>query len=136
MIRSYFVILFLLSITISYGQVNKHGYPCGGMDILDVGIHIKGFKPQHQDEISADFLRKGFIVALTDTSYKLLRFVVSYSKDNKVTEYQIKGNVVSDKNANFLKRLQPGDFLSFECINIERAGFESLSTTMWIVVTN
>ncbi len=122
-------------------QVNKHGLPCGGMDILDVGIHIQGYKILdyhgiHYSEISADSLRKGFVIALSDTSHKVKWFLIDYESGKGVSEYPVTGTMATAKNAVFIKNIKPGDQLSIECINIQKDGLTNLSTSFRIIVTN
>jgi hypothetical protein len=121
-------------------QVNHHGPPCGGMGIYDVGVHIKGYEVLdyfgiRYSEISADSLRKGFTLALTDTTYKLSWFLIVYGTLDGVKEYSISGNRAILKNASFLKKIKAGDSLSLECINIDREGYTSLSTSFQVNVT-
>ena len=139
-VRPLVTILLLMSLP-ALGQVNKHGPPCGGMDIIDVGFHIKGMPVQNSgpirySEISAKQLRKGVTLVLKDTSYKIHWLLVNYNSGRGNKEYPINGNKITTKNAIFLKSVKPGDTLSFECINVTRNGLLSLSTTFEVLVTN
>jgi hypothetical protein len=136
-----FLLFFLLYLNLSLkAQVTHHDPPCGGMDIYEVGIHIKGYKVLDTQgisysEISADSLKNGFSLALTDSSYKLKWFRIYYSQGEKVSEYPITGFSVNLKNANFLKKIKAGDLISLDCINIKKEGIFSLSTGFYIIVT-
>jgi hypothetical protein len=133
--------IFLLLNLTTRGQVNQHGPPCGGMDIVDVGVHIKGQKLLDYNgipysEISASSLRKGFIIALSDTSYKVKGFLIDYKGSSSVKEYQVSGTKVTANNASFIKMIKPGDQLSLVCINIQKESVTKLSTGFRIIVTN
>lgn len=131
----------LLSLGLTVGaQVNKHGPPCGGMDILAVGVHIQGFETLddngiHYTEVNADYLRKGFTLALVDTSYKVKWFLINHESSNVIKEYAISGKTVTLETGAFLKSIKPGDQLSIECINIEKGGVTSLSTDYRVLIS-
>ena len=140
MVRSALVILFLLSISTSFGQIKKQGRPCGGMDILDVGVHIQGHEPLDHSgirysEISAESLQRGFTVVLADTSYKVNRFLIDHESSSGIKEYPVSGGKVTLKNAAFLQNIKPGDQFSIECINIAKGSVTSLSTSFRIIVS-
>jgi hypothetical protein len=132
---------FLLLIVFTSGaQVSKHGPPCGGMDILDVGVHIKGQKVLDYNgirysEISANLLQQGFTISLEDSSHKVKRFLIDYEDSSGTKELPISGTKATVNNAAFIKTIKPGDQLSLECINIEKAGVTNLSTSFRIIVT-
>ena len=135
-----FITILGLVAFVSDAQVNKHVLPCGGMDILDVGVHIEGhnvldYNGIRYSEISADRLREGFTVALTDTSHRITCFLIDYDGSGRSREFSISGTKATNKNAPFIKSISPGDLLSLECINIEKFGKRSLSTSFRIVVT-
>lgn len=133
---------FLLLIAFTSGaQVSKHGPPCGGMDILEVGVHIKGQKVLNYNgirysEISANLLRQGFTVALEDSSHKVKWFLINYEGSSGTKELPIYGTKATVNNADFIKNIKPGDQLSLGCINIQKAGLTNLSTSFRIIVTN
>ncbi|RZL10766.1 MAG: hypothetical protein EOO89_20815 [Pedobacter sp.] len=133
--------LFLLIAFTSGAQVRKHGPPCGGMDNLEVGVHIKGQKVLDHNgirysEISANLLRQGFTVDLEDSSHKVKWFLINYEGSSGIKELPISGTKATVNNAAFLKTIKPGDQLSLECINIQKAGVTNLSTSFRIIVTN
>ena len=135
------VSLLLISIGIpTAAQINKCGPPCGGMNILDVGIHIVGMEVRYSNtipysEISANTLKKGFIVQLSDTTYKVKWFLIGYNNNKENKEYPVSGNKATVKNASFIKKVKPGDQIYLECINIQKGEETSLSTGLWILVT-
>lgn len=136
-----FITILLLVSLPAWGQVSKHGPPCGGMDILDVGFHIQGVDVQNSgqirySEISAKQLQEGITLALQDTSYRIKWFVVSYNRRGLIKEFSIDGNRLTTKNATFLNNVKPGDALTFECINLTKDGLLSLSTTFEVLVAN
>ena len=119
--------------------MNKHGQPCGGMDIVDVGLHIQGYEILDYNgirysEISVESLRKGFTVVLTDTSYKIKWFLINYESGSMGDEYPFSSTKVNSKNV-LLKNLKNGDQFSIDCINITKDGVTSLSTGFRIIVT-
>jgi hypothetical protein len=130
--------LLLLAVTLSTrsaGQIDPHTMACGGHNILDVGVGIKGFPPCSHCVIKLDSLKTGFSVVLVDTTFKLLGFRIGYYNHNGLqSETEIFGNKVTNKNVSFLSKLKVGDFLSIECINIEKDKEISLSTDMRIVI--
>ncbi|RYZ52343.1 MAG: hypothetical protein EOP49_09680 [Sphingobacteriales bacterium] len=133
-------LLLLIAFT-SGAQLSKHGPPCGGMDILEVGVHIKGqkvlqYNGMRYSEISANLLRQGFTVALADSSHKVKWFLIDYEGSSGAKEFPIFGTKATAKNAAFIKAIKPGDQLSLECINIQEAGVTNLSTNFRIIVTN
>jgi hypothetical protein len=133
-------ILFFLSLNVQ-AQVNKHGPPCGAMDILDVGIYVDGFQVLKENrirysEISTDSVRNGFELALQDTSYQIEWFLIVYSNTEVVKEYPISGSNATIHNAEFLKSIKQGDKLSIECINIKKGAVTSISTGFFILVSN
>jgi hypothetical protein len=140
MMRVFIFGLFIFTGITSEAQVSKHGPPCGGMDILAVGVHIKGqeildYNNLRYSEINAEVLRNGFTLDLTDTSYKVSRFLIVHENSNGVKEYSISGAKVTAKKAAFIKSIKPGDQLAIECINIFKGGFTSLSTNFRVIVT-
>ena len=133
---------FLLLIAFTSGaQVSKHGPPCGGMDILEVGVHIQEHKVIDENgikysEISANSLRQGFTVAVADSFYKVKWLLINYEGRSGTKELPISGAKATEKNAAFIKAIKPGDQLSLECINIQKAGVTNLSTSFRIIATN
>src|SRR5882724_13452074 len=112
MLKIILVALLLICRSQTFSQVSKHGPPCGGMNILDVGLHVSGQKPIHGDyfyNVTVAQLKKGFTIALSDTSYRLVWLLVSHATNDKVFEYPISGNIINRKNAKFPPKIQAGD---------------------------
>lgn len=123
----------------SHAQTGQQGLPCGALDPIDVGIGVVGYQPDAQTglvywHIPAEKLRKGFTISLKDTSYKVHSFIINYSSMNKFREYRVSGPVVTVTNAGFLKRVQEGDLLSVECVNISKGGRLYFANSVWINV--
>ncbi|RYZ25552.1 MAG: hypothetical protein EOO10_17965 [Chitinophagaceae bacterium] len=76
------------------------------MDILDVGVHIKGQKVLDYNgirysEISANSLRHGFTVALADSTHKVKWFLINYEGSGSTKEIPISGTKATANNAAF-----------------------------------
>jgi hypothetical protein len=104
-------------------------------DILDVGISIKGQEPCSFCVADKDLLRDGLTLELRDSSYKIAKFILTYTNDARdLIQTEIKGSKISSKRAKFLRNLKPGDVISLNCIELRINDHTALSTTMLIVI--
>ena len=128
-------IIFACFILMSCGSHRKMiSINCPG-DILDVGILIKGYEPCSHCVIDKDSLRQGLYLELKDSSYRITKFILTYTNsDRELIQKIIAGSKVSSKKAKFLRRLKPGDMISLDCIAIESKDDFAKSTTMLIAI--
>ena len=138
-IRVFCLILSLWEFSAS-GQISRQDDLCGAFEVVDVGITVYGYQPDTQNgmtyyNINASELRKGFVISLRDTSFKVHSFVIAYSSKNRFSKYPVKGPQANQNNARLLKGVEEGDLLSVECVTVIKKGEMSSSTSVWINVT-
>lgn len=132
MLSGIIVYLFLIGCTSNKKMISIVN--CPG-DILDVGISIKGYEPCSHCVIDKDSLRQGLNLELKDSSYRITKFILTYTNsDRELIQTIIAGSKVSSKKAKFLRRLKPGDMISLDCIAIESKDDVGKSTTMLIAI--
>jgi len=121
------------------GQESQHDDLCGAFAVQDVGVSVQGYQPDTQDgmsyyNIGAGELRKGFVISLRDTSFKVYSFVIAYSSKNRFSKYYVTGPQANRNNARLLKRVEEGDLLSVECVTVIKKGQMYSSNSVWINV--
>lgn len=115
-------------------QIHASTLNCRG-DRLEVGVAIKGFPPCSHCEIKRDSLKNGFSIVLSDSTYKVASFRIGYySANHLLYENDVLGSRIGKGSADFLSKLKLGDFVSIECINLEKDKKVYLSTSMLILV--
>ena len=137
-IRVFCLILSLWEFS-ACGQISRQDDLCGAFEVVDVGIGVYGYQPDTQNgltyyNINASELRKGFMISLRDTSFKVYSFVIAYSSKNRFSKYTVIGPQVNQNNARLLKGVEEGDLLSVECVTVIKKGKMSSSTSVWINV--
>lgn len=107
---------------------------CSG-DILDVGLSIKGQKASSFCSIDKEELKNGLFLVLKDSSYRISKFIVTYSNDERIIlQKEVNGSAISPKEGKFLRHLKTGEMISLECIYITSRNKTALSTTMLIAL--
>ena len=127
-------IISCLFISACFGQKQIISTHCHG-DIFDVGLSIKGKKACSFCSINKEELKNGLSLVLKDSSYRISKFIVTYSNDERIIlRKEIKGSTISLKEGKFLGTLKAGEMISLECIHITSHNKTALSTTMIIAV--
>lgn len=116
------------------GQKEIISTNCSG-DILDVGLSIQGQEACSFCSIDKEKLKNGLSLVLKDSSYRISKFIITYSNDEKVIlQKKVNGSSISSKKAKFLRTLKAGEMISIECIYIISQEKTALSTTMLITI--
>jgi hypothetical protein len=129
----FFVLLIISSIC---NAQTKDTMFCKGESNHDILAFITGH--QFESHLESDVLRNEFSLSLTDTTFELVGFRASWSDQISIYEAVIAGDVFSQKKDTYnLKKIQPTDYVAFDCITVKKAGkyyripsFVSYATTL------
>lgn len=125
--------IFVILLLIRCASLNKNtGLYCRG-EYVKADPIINNLAPCSFCDINITELKKGFTINLTDSNYKVIAFKIFISDTGKVVfRKDVSGNKVTRENVNYISKLQPGDVISLECINVYGSGGRYITTNMLI----
>jgi hypothetical protein len=122
--------LFLLNIC--YSQ-NNDSINCSSVLRLqtNISIYIEGH--QNEESIKRKFFRKKFELSLSDSSYEIVQFTITWGDFRKGNLYErlnhgkavtseLTDSTITDKKNYSLEKINPGTYLGFNCIIIRKEG--------------